>query len=234
MMRRLVPFLSLVLACSGTSREPISNVRQESALIIGVYSYMADAATFTRCGTDVRVPVATEGASLALEKAYLAAPHEPGEAMLVTLEGRFETRPPMEGAPREHLIVDRFDAVWPGETCQKTGVETTLRNTYWKLVELNGAPVHTQEGQREVHLSLRMDAPSVRGFAGCNMFEGTYALDGTKLRFEKLVATLTACPFEEAAYLAALETVSTYRILGETLVLFGDAGQVARFRAVYF
>lgn len=235
-MVRFLPLLCLLLACAGARPESAARNETAQSLLVGMYTYMADAAMFTRCDTGARVPVATEGESLALERAYLAAAHEPGAPVLVTVQGRFETRPPMEGAPREHLIVDAFDGIWPGEVCEKAGVETTLKNTYWKLVELDGAPVRAREGQREVHMLLRLDTPAVRGFAACNSFSGGYALDGTSLRFEGIASTLAACPHmdEETAYFAALGAVTRYRIFGETLVLFGDAGQIARFRAVYF
>ncbi|HEU4366381.1 MAG TPA: META domain-containing protein [Candidatus Krumholzibacteria bacterium] len=235
-MLRGVPIVLLVLACAGAPRESTAPAPPGQRTIAGMYSYMADAATFTRCDTGALVPVAMEGESIALEREYLAAAHEPGAPVFVTVQGRFETRPPMEGEPREHLIVDKFDAIWPDEVCEKLGVETPLQNTYWKLVELNGAPVRPREGQREVHLMLPLEGPGVRGFAGCNTFAGACVVDGDAIRFEEVVATLMACDHmeEESAFLTALNTVTGYRILGETLVLSGAGGRVARLRAVYF
>jgi heat shock protein HslJ len=208
----------------------------EQAVMVGLYAYMADAASFTRCSTGVRYPVAMEGDHAALERAYLAARHEAGAPVLVTVQGRYETRPSMEGQPREHLIVDRFDAIWPEETCEKSGVSTPVRNTYWKLVELHGAPVQTHPDQREVHILLRTDADDVRGFAGCNSFSGGFVLEGTRLHFKDMAATRASCEYidEETAFFAMLDSVTGYRILGETLLLFADATPVARLRAVYF
>lgn len=202
----------------------------------GLYSYMADAATFTRCGTGATYPVAMEGDQAALERAYLAAPHVAGAPVMVTLQGRVEMRPSMEGPPREHLVVDHFDEVWPEETCEKLGVATPVTNTYWRLAELNGEPVQPFSDAREAHILLRDDAPVVRGFGGCNAFTGGYVRDGTALRFEKVAATQSACPHLdfETAFLDVLGRVTRYRILGETLLLFDETGRVARFRAVYF
>jgi len=236
-----------ILACASEPRDnpPRGNttggVRSGSgipslALMAGLYTYMADAATFTRCSTGQRYPVAMEGDHAALERAYLAARHEPGAPVLVTVQGRYETRPSMEGEPREHLIVDHFDAIWPEETCEKSGVDTPVRNTYWKLVDLNGVAVRPHPGQREVHILLRADAAEVRGFAGCNSFSGGFMLDGTRLHFEDISATKASCEYidEEVAFFAVLETVTSFRILGETLLMFSDSTPVARLRAVYF
>lgn len=220
---------------SQATRIPAADI-PSPALLAGMYSYLADAATFTLCSSGTRYPVAFEADHAALERAYLAVRHEPGVAVLVTVQGRFEKRPSMEGAPREHFIVDRFDAIWPDETCEKSGVGTPLRNTYWRLVELNKRPVRPHENQREVHILLRGDETAVRGFAGCNAFVGGFVVDGTNLTFEKLAVTMSACPWldEETEFVAVLEKVTGYRILGETLILLEDADVRARFRAVYF
>jgi len=236
----------VLVACAGAPEEkaepPVPGaprVAQEDepqALTVGMYSYMADAASFTRCSTGARYPVSMEADHAALERAYLAASREPGQPVLVTVEGRVETRPSMEGPPSEHFIADHFDAVWPEETCEKSGVDTPLTNTYWRLVEINGKPVEPWQDAREMHMLLRTDMPVLRGFGGCNAFTGGYALDGDALQFEKIAATLSACPHMDAEreFMEMLGTVTSYRILGETLVLSGDKGPVARFRAVYF
>jgi hypothetical protein len=84
----------------------------------GMFSYMADAALFTACDGGQRYPVAQEADYLALERAYLAAEHEPGEALLVAIVGRVDQRPPMEGeGTRETLIVERFVEIRAGASC---------------------------------------------------------------------------------------------------------------------
>ena len=84
----------------------------------GLYVYLADAALFTECETGRRHPVAFEGDSVSLERAYLEMRRQPGEEVLVSLEGRIAERPAMEGnRSEESLIVKRFIGLWPGETC---------------------------------------------------------------------------------------------------------------------
>ena len=81
----------------------------------GMFSYLADAASFTECLTGRRFPVAQERDYLALERAYLGARQTPGEPLLATLVGRLTTRPVGEGeALKDATVVERFDRVWPG------------------------------------------------------------------------------------------------------------------------
>jgi copper homeostasis protein (lipoprotein) len=84
----------------------------------GMYSYMADAGWFTECLSRFHVAVAQEADNADLERQYSFARSEPGEAILVSIEGRIVSRPKMEGTGKEHvLVVDRFLNLWAGETC---------------------------------------------------------------------------------------------------------------------
>lgn len=88
----------------------------------GLYSYLADASLFTDCQSGRSYPVALEGDNVALERAYLAVPHAPGEELLVTLEGRIVERPPMEGPGTvATLLPARFLAITPGAGCAREG-----------------------------------------------------------------------------------------------------------------
>lgn len=157
------------------------------------------------------------------------------DSAIVSFVGRMRTRPHDVTGDLD-IVIDRFIAVWPEETCEKAGVHTTLDNTYWKLVELNGAPVTTHENQRETHLILRTRNSEVGGFAGCNKLTGRYEVDGDRLRFIDVGSTETACDYldEEHALLAALSRVTNYQSVGESLQLRDDSGPIARLRAVYF
>ncbi|WP_071324276.1 META domain-containing protein [Janthinobacterium sp. 1_2014MBL_MicDiv] len=113
----------------------------------------------------------------------------------------------------------------------------SLTNTYWKLTELDGAPVvMAPEQEREVRITLT-DEGRVHGFTGCNQVMGGYTLDGTALRFTQLAGTRMACPPPlmqlEGAVLAKLNSVTGYRFDGEFLVLLKDGAPVARFESVY-
>lgn len=85
----------------------------------GEFTYMADAGRFSACGTDTSLPVAQEGDNVALERAYLEAAEEPAAPVLVTFDGRFAMRPPMEGDGMEEVvIVEAFGEARPGGRCE--------------------------------------------------------------------------------------------------------------------
>lgn len=114
-----------------------------------------------------------------------------------------------------------------------------LTNTYWKLVKLNETDVVMAEEQtREAFLQLRDDTKSVKGFAGCNAFTGSYSVSGNDLSFGPLAATRKACLAgmnTEAEFLQVLEGAAYYSIHEETLTLLNEGkAPVARFEAVYF
>ncbi|WP_421725994.1 hypothetical protein [Bauldia sp.] len=77
--------------------------------MVGMYSYLADAAVFTHCETEVRYPVAFEEEHILLERAYLEVIDEPGAELLVFIEARIEERPAMDGPGIEiNVIPEKF------------------------------------------------------------------------------------------------------------------------------
>ena len=132
----------LIRAASFSPIEPHLELR-------GMYRYMADAGLFTECLTRRRLPVVMEAGNAALERAYLEARRQPGEELLVNLEGRIELRPKVEGAGQVPMLVPlRLIGVWPGETCGARFNTAPLVNTYWKLTRLRDQPVLLAEQQR--------------------------------------------------------------------------------------
>jgi heat shock protein HslJ len=114
----------------------------------------------------------------------------------------------------------------------------SLLETYWKAVQLEGAPVEAGPGQREAHLILRRENSAAAGFSGCNNVRGAYELAGNSLRFKQMATTLMAClpgaADTEQRYNAALAASAEYRINGDNLELRDREGKVrARFSAVY-
>ena len=113
--------------------------------------------------------------------------------------------------------------------------DVALTNTYWKLVELDGAAVEPGEG-RELHMILRGE-DQVGGYAGCNQFTGSVTVSGDGLSFGPIASTRRMCPevmHQEDAFLQALEQASRYDISGEDLAVENANGEVTmRFVAVY-
>jgi copper homeostasis protein (lipoprotein) len=196
-MRRCAALMLLALewtACA-SPRPGAREVGTAPRALTGMFTYMADAAVIVLCGQREPMPVAMEAAFKALQAAYLKERPQPGQAILVSLEGRVEPRPSPEESlpPRPSLIVDRFVGIWPGETCGNPRIESPLRNTRWKLVRLSGAPVRVAPRQRDVYLILAPDEPRVSGDGGCNRFTGGFELDGDRLRFRSMAGTMMAC-----------------------------------------
>lgn len=113
--------------------------------------------------------------------------------------------------------------------------DAALANTYWKLVELNGAAVEPGEG-RELHMVLKGE-DRVGGYAGCNQFTGSVTVTGDGLAFGPMASTRRMCAevmAQENAYLHALESASRYGISGDDLVIENAAGEILmRFAAVH-
>ncbi len=205
----------------------------------GLYFYLADAASLSECLSGRRWPVLIEGAHLDLERAYLAQ-GEGGRWVLATLQGRFVMREPEPGLPpREAIVVERFERLWPGETCAADAPATaSLLNTRWRLVEIDGQPVTLVAGQRQPFLQLYGEGNRVRGFGGCNALSGRFEQGSDGFLFKALALTRRSCAgaagAQEASYLAALQATASRQIVGDALWLRDAQGRMRlRFEALY-
>ncbi len=196
----------------------------------GNYSYFADSGMFVDCGTGLRWPVATEGDNARLESAYTTARPKSGEALLVTVDGRLAQRMPMEGrGPRTTLVIDRYQGIWPTESCAMPATNAALENSYWKLTQLGATAVSVADGQNEAHFILQSADGRVAGSDGCNRILGSYSVDGHQLKLGQLAGTQMACAsgMEQAtAFTAALLTTASWRIEGQRLELLNAAGKL--------
>jgi copper homeostasis protein (lipoprotein) len=202
----------------------------------GMYRYLADAALFEECLSGRRFPVAMEAEHAALERAYLEAQEQPGEPLLVSLQGLIAQRPAVDGdGTVPTLVPERFIGVWPGETCGSRMTIAELENTYWKLTRLGDQPVIVGERQREPHIVLHQQDGRVAAFGGCNRMTGGYTVDGSAIEFSQMASTMMACPNgmnTEQGLAAALGRARSFRLIGQHLDLFDEAGElVARFEA---
>ena len=219
--------------------DPIS----ESLNWRGEFRYLADSATFTDCASGVRWPVAMTADYRRMEQDYLQSRSAPGAPLLVIFKGRIEVRPAMEGPPREQMVVDRFGSSQPGAICSSATSSkghgmAELKDTYWKLIELNGAKVvMAPEQKREVRITLAGEGARLFGFSGCNQLVGAYVQEKSAVRFMLMASTKMACAAPamdlESQVLKMLGATTAYRIEGEQLTLFGGDQVLARFEAVY-
>lgn len=205
----------------------------------GMFVYLADAARLTDCRSGNSYPVSTEGDYLSLERAYLAARANPGDALMVTVEGMVEPRPRMEGEGTEpSAIVRRFINVWPGETCERNRADASLVGTYWRIVRLGDETVATGEGKREPHIVLQSEDKRFNATVGCNQMVGGYELNDSTLRFGATASTMMACPPPldqlERRLGKVLADTASWRIYGQFLEVFAADGRpLALLQAVY-
>lgn len=134
-------------------------------------------------------------------------------------------------------------ATSPSASLSSSSTETTmtkpdspLRNTYWKLVTLNGKPVTTADQQREAHIVFSSQDNRITGSSGCNRMIGGFEDNADQLIFKGLGGTRMACQHGmelESQFMQTLLKVARYRILGEHMDLLDARGAiVAGFDAV--
>ena len=201
----------------------------------GRYRYLADAAVFEECLTGLRLPVVQEGASLALERAYLEARAEPGAPLLARVEGTIALRTPVEGGGlTPSLVVERFGSVSSGETCGVRPRGQQLIDVRWELVRLAGDSVAARDEPLAIYIVFGSVDSRATGFAGCNRFTGSYSWDGPqglgggRLGFGPVAATRRACidgMDEEMRLFQALDATARYELRGSHLELLSAEGE---------
>jgi heat shock protein HslJ len=111
-----------------------------------------------------------------------------------------------------------------------------LTGTTWTMSSFNNgqqAVVSAVSGT-DVTLTLADDG-TASGSSGCNQYNGSYTTEGASLSFGPLASTQMACAdadinAQEAAYLAALGTVASFRLQGTRLdLLTADESLAASF-----
>lgn len=110
-----------------------------------------------------------------------------------------------------------------------------LRDTYWKLLEIEGKSIAAPQGQKDAHMLLASDNSAVKGFAGCNSFFGQYSSTGEVLTFSSLGSTMMACPEgmdTEVAFLQVLGETNRAVIDGKYLQLYVGDRLLARLEAI--
>jgi copper homeostasis protein (lipoprotein) len=206
------------------------------AMMIGMYSRMADSALFIECATGLRLPVAMEADNVTLERAYADARTATNAPVAMQLEGRLSPRPKIEGTGSVLMLIpERFVKARPGYRCSTSSKPATMTDTEWTLVRLGGEAVVPPENRRAPTLRFMTDG-KVAGYDGCNRLVGRYTQDGEQLAFGTLAATRMACPpwaDIERTFAYALATTTGSRLIGHHLELLDADGKVlARFDAL--
>jgi heat shock protein HslJ len=116
------------------------------------------------------------------------------------------------------------------ESAPETSSEDPLAGTSWVLDSFSTQGVATAPvGETPITLEFSNDG-NVGGNAGCNSYGGPYQVEGIDLVFDEIVSTLIACADsdqmeQEIQFLEALQSVTTFQIDGDQLILHYDEGQ---------
>jgi heat shock protein HslJ len=100
-----------------------------------------------------------------------------------------------------------------------------LLNTEWVLISLHGNPLI-----EETQITLSFGDTSLDGSAGCNTYGASYAASEDSLRLSGIYATEMACPEpegildQEREYLNALNAAARFRLDGDRLEVYDEAG----------
>jgi copper homeostasis protein (lipoprotein) len=197
--------------------------------LTGMFRSMADAPRFRECRSGIEWPVSMSDDYLALERAYGQKRSQPGAELLVTVAGRVEHRPKMEGSGTEPtLIVERFAGAMPGRPCEEGSVMAELENNRWRPLRIGDSNVTVGPNQGEPWIHLDSHSKRVTGSGGCNRISGGYQTGRDTLRFGALATTQMACPNmnTESAFLRALGETRRFRAHGRTLELLDARGRV--------
>jgi len=196
----------------------------------GLFTYMADAARFEPCATGHSMPVVKRADYLALERAYLAATPKPGSPLLAQIDAQVLKQPRVDAEGSEpSVIIKRFIELKSATSCPSAQTALGIEDRTWTLIQLGEQLVTPPKDAPGAHLILMSKDQRVAGSGGCNRIMGGYALDGNKLSFSKMASTMMACQDGmalEQTFLKALDTVASWSIDGNTLILKDASGQV--------
>lgn len=190
----------------------------------GMYRETGRQGELQECHGGSVFPVSDAGHGDRLSAAYRKAARDPGEQLLVTLQGRLVERDRGGG---EELVVVEMERFLPQEECGGQ-TRTRLIGAQWQLHQMAGMAVMGKDSDRPPFLVLEPEGQRMQAFSGCNRIAGAYRLDGNTLVFKRSVSTRMACPGGnelENHFLALLDATVTYRVDGASLTLFDQAGR---------
>ena len=76
---------------------------------------------------------------------------------------------------------------------------------------------------------ISFDANKVSGFMGCNLYSGTYEIEGETITISPLLATKKYCENQmehEANWFNLAQKVSNFKIESKTILLFDDSNKL--------
>jgi heat shock protein HslJ len=108
---------------------------------------------------------------------------------------------------------------------QPPAQSAALLDTEWVLISLNGSALIEGKG-----ITLNFKEASLEGSGGCNTYGGSYTASEDSLRLSNVYWTEMACMEpkgimdQERAYFEALNAAARYRVDGDRLEVYDEAG----------
>ena len=114
--------------------------------------------------------------------------------------------------------------------CSAASAGDPLDGSSWKLAAAAGKPALPG-----TNVTITFADGQAGGEAGCNRYGGAYEVDGEKLNFQEVVATLMLCTApegvmeQEAQFLGSLNEVERFELADGQLQLFRSDGEALAF-----
>ncbi|HLA16026.1 MAG TPA: META domain-containing protein [Candidatus Limnocylindrales bacterium] len=111
--------------------------------------------------------------------------------------------------------------------CSSGGTGGTIQGVRWVLSshDVSGTATPVPGG---VTVDATFEAGTVDGSGGCNSYNASYKVNGSKIEIGQIASTLILCDGPggdvETAYFAALPTAASFTATGDTLTLFNASG----------
>lgn len=189
--------------------------------LAGLYRDAQDGGLFAACLAGRTYAVAPGGAEPDLEKAWVEVTPSRDANLYVEIVGRF--------VGSNGIAVDEFLSLKRNGACPSLPPRNSaLRDTEWRMVEIDGTRPDFDDWRRRPRLRLD-DVGRFTAITGCNNLSGDYMLDPEGLRFVPGPTTMMGCPPPamdmEKRFVEALSAVKTAQIAGTTLDLNDGTGK---------
>ncbi|MET3178364.1 UNVERIFIED_ORG: heat shock protein HslJ [Variovorax guangxiensis] len=104
-------------------------------------------------------------------------------------------------------------------------LDEPIEGPAWQLVQLGDEPVAPGSGAQ---VQFDRSSGRVSGSGGCNRISGTFTRTGVALRIGQMASTRMACTdptrgANEAQFISALQSATSYRLAGPTRLALLDA-----------
>ncbi len=105
--------------------------------------------------------------------------------------------------------------------------QVRLTGTHWQLSMLGTEAITADVTLHAPYITFSQDDNKVMGFAGCNRFSGNYDTLANSVNLTQLLTTKKMCFQQmnlETQFLTALSDTANYKVIDNTLTLYGHSG----------